>query len=66
MPDARLALLGALIDDAGLFPPARKAMDRAIADHRAAQAGEHCWLLGRFLCPASRLEELAAAGAGED
>lgn len=66
MPDARLALLGALIDDAGLFPPARKPMERAIADHRAARAGEHGWLLGRLLCPASRLEELAAAGPADD
>ncbi len=66
MPDARLALLAALIDDAGLFPPARKPMERAVADHRAARAGEHGWLLGRFLCPASRLDELAAAGPGGD
>lgn len=51
-----------LIDDAGLFPPARKPMDRALADHRAARDGPHAWILGRFLCPASRLDELAAAG----
>lgn len=66
MPDARLALLRALIDDAGLFPPARKPMAGAVADHRAARAGEHGWLLGRFLCPASRLPELSAAGPGEE
>jgi len=66
MPDARHALFGALIDDAGLFPPARKAMERATADHRAARAGEQGWLLGRFLCPASRLGELEAAAPGED
>jgi hypothetical protein len=51
-----------LIDDAGLFPPARKPMERALADHRAARDGPHAWILGRFLCPASRLDELAAAG----
>lgn len=52
-----------LIDDAGLFPPARKPMERALADHRAARGGPQAWILGRFLCPASRLEELAAAGS---
>jgi hypothetical protein len=60
---AARVLLERLIDDAGLFPPARKPMERAVADHRAARDGEHAWLLGRFLCPVSRLGELAAAGA---
>jgi hypothetical protein len=60
--DARRVLLGRLIDDAGLFPPARKPMERAVADHRAARAGAQAWMLGRFLCPMSRLDELAAAG----
>lgn len=59
---AARVLLERLIDDAGLFPPARKPTERAVADHRAAREGEHAWLLGRFLCPVSRLGELAAAG----
>lgn len=59
---AARVLLERLIDDAGLFPPARKPMERAVADHREARAGEHAWMLGRFLCPVSRLAELAAAG----
>jgi len=80
LTDARHELLRGLIDDAGLFPPARKPMARAVADHAAARAEPSRWMLGRFLCPASRLEELAAAapdragwrygaildGAGED
>lgn len=58
-------LFAHLIDDAGLFPPARKPMERAAADHRRAQDGPHAWMLGRFLCPASRLGELAGvAGDG--
>ena len=61
MSAARI-LLESFVDDAGLFPPARKPMERAVADHRAAREGEHAWMLGRFLCPASRLDELAAAG----
>ena len=59
-------MLERLIDDAGLFPPARKPMERAVADHRAARGGAHAWMLGRFLCPASRLGELAAAGPDDD
>ena len=65
-PDARRVALERLIDDAGLFPPARKPMERAVADHRSARAGSHAWMLGRFLCPASRLDELAGAGPDAD
>jgi len=64
--DASRILFGRLIDDAGLFPPARKPMDRAVADHRAARAGAHAWMLGRFLCPVSRLAELAKADPEAD
>jgi hypothetical protein len=56
-------LLDRLIDDAGLFPPATKPMEAAVADHRSARAGAHAWMLGRFLCPVSRLDEFASAGA---
>ena len=54
-----------LIDDAGLFPPARKPMEQAVADHREAKAGPHAWMLGRLLCPASRLPELEQAGGAD-
>jgi hypothetical protein len=53
-------LLTRLIDDAGLFPPARLPMAEALAAHRQARGSADSWLLGRFLCPASRLGELAA------
>jgi hypothetical protein len=62
--DARRIVLERLIDDAGLFPPARKPMERAIADHRAARAGPFEWMLGRFLCPVARLGELGAVDPG--
>lgn len=64
--DARRIVLDRLVDDAGLFPPARKSMDRAVADHRRARAGAHAWMLGRFLCPVSRLAELAQAEPDAD
>jgi hypothetical protein len=56
--DARRELLGALIDHAALFPPASMAMPDAIEADRTARAGEYAWMLGRFICPASKLGEL--------
>lgn len=56
---ATRALLEGLFDDAGLFPPASLPMPDALARHRADRAGPDAWLLGRFVCPASRLGELA-------
>lgn len=57
MADAIRALLGRLVDDAAQFPPARLALDDAVTAHREARAGQWSWMLGRFLCPASRLGE---------
>jgi hypothetical protein len=59
--DARHALLGRLIDHAPLFPPASLPLDEALAEHERARAGEHAWLLGRFVVPSSRLAELGDA-----
>lgn len=57
--DARKAFLTGLIDDAGLFPPASLSMEDAVLAHRASREGENGSMLGRFICPASRLPELA-------
>ena len=59
------ALLVRLIDHAPLFPPASLPMAEALAEHRLARESAHGWLLGRFVCPASRLGELAAAYDGD-
>ena len=59
MSDARRAFLEELIDDAGLFPPASLSMEAATEQHAASREGRHGFMLGRFLCPASRLPELA-------
>jgi hypothetical protein len=56
--DARRALLGHLIDHAALFPPAAMSMPDALEADRRARASEDAWLLGRFVCPSSRLAEL--------
>jgi hypothetical protein len=58
--DARRALLGELIDYAGLFPPAQLPMEQALAGYREARAGAHAWMLHRFVCPTARLSELGA------
>jgi hypothetical protein len=59
IPDARLALFGGLIDYAGLYPPALRDMKGAVAGFREARASDEGWIVNRFLCSASRLEELA-------
>jgi hypothetical protein len=62
--DARRALRGALIDHAALFPPAGMTMEEAVAEDREARGGPYGWMLARFVCPASRLEELRDAFGG--
>ena len=57
--DARVALFGALIDYAGMFPPASLDLRAAAAEFRAIRSGRTGWIGGRFLCPASQLEDLA-------
>jgi hypothetical protein len=61
--DARRALLERLIDHAALFPPASMSMEEALAEDRAARASDYAWMLDRFVCPASRLEELDGLAA---
>jgi hypothetical protein len=59
-PSVRVAL-NALVDYAGLFPPATLAMDAAVAEYARERRGPAAWMLGRFIVPASRVEELLAA-----
>jgi hypothetical protein len=58
--DARRALLAQLIDHAPLFPPARLPLEEALAEDRRVRAGNHGWLVDRFVVPASKLPQLAA------
>lgn len=46
------------MDYAGLFPPAALGMGDAVAGYRAARTGPDRWMVDRFICPATRLEEL--------
>src|SRR3954470_5455140 len=53
-------LLSGAIDYAGLFPPAKLPMDQAFAEYLRHRTGPDGWMMGNFVCPASRLGELAA------
>lgn len=59
----RVLLRGA-IDYAGLFPPASLEMAPAVANYAAYRASSDAWALGRFIVPATRLDEFEDA-AGE-
>jgi len=54
-------LLRALVDDAALFPPGSAPMPAAVAAHPAHRSSWYGEVVGRFLCPASRLDELRGA-----
>lgn len=55
------ALLEGIIDYAGLFPPAKLPLDEAIRNYARYRAEPEAWMLGRFICPAARLAELAGS-----
>lgn len=59
------ALFHQLIDYAGLFPPAKLEMDEATENFARYAAGEHAWMLARFICPVSRLREMEAAAPAD-
>lgn len=56
-------LLHGIIDYAGLFPPAALDMGRSVESFNRARMGEQAWMLGRFVCPASKLRAFSQAGA---
>jgi hypothetical protein len=57
LPSVR-AFLSGIIDYAGLFPPAKLPLDRAVANYAKYRASSDAWMLGRFVIPAARLAEL--------
>jgi hypothetical protein len=57
---AKRALLERLIDDAALFPPAELPMRLALRHHARLRESAYWWVAGRFVVPASRLDELAS------
>jgi hypothetical protein len=59
LPTGAEVLLRGLVDYAGLFPPAQEPMDVAVRQYAAYRRGPQAWMLGRFICPAARLDEFA-------
>jgi hypothetical protein len=57
------ALLRHLVDYAGLFPPAGLPMEAAVRNYASYLAGEHAWMLGRFIVPTDRLESFERAAS---
>ncbi|HVT40363.1 MAG TPA: hypothetical protein VHE78_15075 [Gemmatimonadaceae bacterium] len=57
------ALLEGLIDYAGLFPPASLPMTDAVRNYAGYRQGAHAWVLGRFVVPVARLDELTDCAA---
>jgi hypothetical protein len=58
MHAALRALLTGIIDYAGLFPPARLPLDQALRSYLRFRTEPESWMLGRFVFPAVRLEEI--------
>lgn len=63
MPRSIDALTRALIDYAGLFPPAKLDMPAAVENYARDSVSPHSDMLARFICPASRLEQLSETAA---
>jgi hypothetical protein len=57
------AFFAGMIDYAGLFPPASLEMSSAVHKYAESRSGEDADLLGKFVVPASRLEEFSAVAS---
>ena len=55
------SLFAGLVDDAALFPPGNAPMVSALVEHAAHRTAWYSDVVGPFLCPASRLDEMRAA-----
>ncbi len=66
MTGALRALMANTIDYAGLFPPAALSMEDAVAEYRKQRRGSAAWMVGTFVVPIGRLDELAATDLWRD
>jgi hypothetical protein len=60
-PKSLHALLHTIVDYAGLFPPAGLDMTAAVRNYAAYRGDAHAWMLGRFIVPVARLDEMVDA-----
>lgn len=63
MESSLRALLGEIVDYAGMFPPAQLRLEEALKNYGGYRASSERWMLARFVCSADRLEDLAKVGA---
>ncbi len=56
-------LMDGLIDYAGLFPPSKLPMPKAVEIYAGATRAEHAGFVSRFICPVTRLMDLTEHGA---
>jgi hypothetical protein len=54
-------LLAGLVDDAALFPPGNAPMAEALREHEARRDEPWSGVVGAFVCPAARVDELLTA-----
>lgn len=54
-------LLAGAIDYAGLFPPSQLSMEEAVVNYAKYRGSDENWMLGRFVVPVARLDELKEA-----
>ncbi len=59
IPDSRGALFSGLVDDARLLGDQRVSLEDAVEQHRSLRTGDNGWIVGRFMLPATMLEDLA-------
>ena len=50
-------LLKGSVDYAGLFPPSALSMSEAVLNYAKYKNSNYEWMLGRFICPVTRLDE---------
>lgn len=61
MPAVPFRLFAGLVDDAALFPPGNAPMPDALTEHARHRGSTYAGLVGPFVCPASRVDELLKA-----
>ncbi len=62
MQHAFRAFMEQIIDYAGIFPPASLSLEASIHNYARYRTGPEAWMLGRFICPAGRLDDLSSYG----
>jgi len=65
MPALPRALFAGLVDDAALFPPGNATMVVGLREHVQHLASSYGDLVGPFLCPVSRIDEMLSALAAD-